>query len=160
MLNLSKKQFHIIYYQVFDQNWIRKKIFLKKYLDAALFDIKIKSKGPDDRIYDRNEDFRSKIARGNSILEYQDNGTSVYKLVIYALRKFTGGLGDEDEFDRKTGEWQKYFLKDINCSKYVISLEKANGEAAHLSCSWINDDFLLCAGSKNVHLVFKNKCKI
>lgn len=142
-------------------NWNQNfEFFFFKYLDACLYDIKIKSRGPDDRIYDRNEDLRAKIARGNSILEYEENGTVVYKLLIYAFRKFTGGLGDEDEFDRKKEEWKKYFLKDINYSKHVISLQKANGEAAHLSCSWINTDFLLCAGSKNVHLVFKNKCKI
>ena len=26
-----------------------------------------------------------------------------------------------------------------------------------MSCAWVNNDFLLCAGSKNVHLCFKNK---
>ena len=101
-----------------------------------------------------------KIARGNTILEYEENGSTKYKLLIYALRKFTGGLGDEDEFDRKTGQWRKYFLKDIKNTKYVISLEKANGQAGHFSCSWVNNDFLMCGGSKNVHLVFKKRCEI
>jgi len=42
------------------------------------------------------------------------NGKKTLDLVIYALRKFTGGLGDEDDFDREENDWQKYFLKDIN----------------------------------------------
>lgn len=90
-------------------------------------------------------------------MEYTVNGRSKYELVIYALRKFTGGLGDEDDMDRKSGEWKKYFLKDTKFISHVTSLHKANGEAAHWSCSWINNEFLVTAGSKNVHLVFKNK---
>ncbi|CAF0716235.1 unnamed protein product [Brachionus calyciflorus] len=146
--------------------WARKTKFIKLVEqdvpsnilnDASLYDIKVQTRGPDDRVFDRNADIRAKIARGNTILEYKENGSTKYKLLIYALRKFTGGLGDEDEFDRKSGEWRKYFLKDIKYTKHVVSLQKANGEAAHFSCSWINNDFLLCAGSKNVHLVFKKR---
>ena len=77
--------------------------------------------------------------------------------MIYGLRKFTGGLGDEDDIDRKSGQWNKYFLTDFKNIKHVIVLQKANGEAAHVSCLWINDNFLICAGSKNVHLVFRKK---
>lgn len=97
------------------------------------------------------------VARGNSILEIDENGKTYYKLVIYALRKFTGGLGDEDDLDRNSNDWKNYFIKDFTSVNQVMSLQKANGEAAHFSCSWLNDEFLLCAGSKNVHLVFKNK---
>ena len=88
------------------------------------------------------------------------DGVKNYDLIVYALRKFTGGLGDEDEIDRSENDWQKYFLKDINKTKYVSALQKANGEAAHVSCRWIENEFLICAGSKNVHLVFKNKSKL
>lgn len=80
-------------------------------------------------------------------------------MIIYALRKFTGGLGDEDDMDRSENDWQKYFLKNISQTKYVSVLQKANGEAAHMSCRWIDNEFLMCAGSKNVHLVFKNTSK-
>lgn len=76
------------------------------------------------------------------------------------MRKFAGGLGDEDEIERSKSDWRKYFLKDIKKTEYVISLEKANGEAAHFSCRWIDNGFLLCAGSKNVHLVFRNESEI
>lgn len=59
--------------------------------------------------------------------------------------------------DRAEQDWKNYFLKDINQTKYVKCLRKANGEAAHLSCRWINNQFIIFAGSKNVHLVFRNK---
>lgn len=75
------------------------------------------------------------------------------------MRKFSGGLGDEDSVDRNKNDWKNYFLKDIEATKYVISLRKANGEAAHMSCRFINDEFVLFVGSKNVHLAFKTKSK-
>ena len=59
--------------------------------------------------------------------------------------------------DRSSGScWKKYFLKDLDQTKYVVSMNKANGEAAHMSCRCINNQFVICTGSKNVHLVFKN----
>lgn len=76
------------------------------------------------------------------------------------MRKFTGGLGDEDDTDINSNDWKNYFIKDYTDIEQVISLQKANGEAAHFSCSIIDNEFLMCAGSKNVHLVFKNKSKI
>ncbi|XP_053402604.1 uncharacterized protein LOC123549145 isoform X2 [Mercenaria mercenaria] len=42
----------------------------------------------------------------------------------------------------------------------VIATNKANGEAAHLSCIEIDGQFILCGGSKNVHLLFRNKSDI
>ena len=62
--------------------------------------------------------------------------------------------------DRNAQDWKKYFLKDISETKYVKSLRKANGEAAHLSCRWIDGQFLFITGSKNVHLVFRNKSNL
>ena len=69
-------------------------------------------RGPDDAIYDKNQDIREKVARGNCILEIlngPDQGTSC---LVYALKKFTGGLGDDD--DREGGDdhaWKRYFAK-------------------------------------------------
>ena len=57
--------------------------------DAAMFDVRVQSRGPDDIVFDQNSDIRAKIARGNCILKQGDQ----YELIIYALRKFTGGLG-------------------------------------------------------------------
>ena len=122
-----------------------------------MHDIKVFSRGPDDKVYDDNSDIRAKVARGNCVLERNVNKNKTYDLVVYALRKFTGGLGDEDELDRNAKDWRKYFVRDLKETKYVASLRKANGEAAHLACRWINDEFCLFAGSKNVHLAFKTK---
>lgn len=77
--------------------------------------------------------------------------------MIFALRKFTGGLGDEDDVDRNKNDWTKYFLNDIQNSKFIVSTQKANGEAAHLSCRWHQNSFLICSGSKNVHLLFRKR---
>ena len=82
-------------------------------------------------------------------------------MLVYALRKFTGGLGDEDDVEREDkNAWRKYFIKDYTDTRHVVSLEKANGEAAHMSCRWLNGAFVVCAGSKNVHLVFKTESTI
>ena len=54
-------------------------------------------------------------------------------------------------------DWKNYFLKDINETKNVLSLNKANGESAHLACRWLDGQFLIFAGSKNVHLAFRDK---
>jgi hypothetical protein len=92
------------------------------------------------------------------VLEYKDEkGRSKFDLIVYALRKFTGGLGDEDEIDRNNQDWKKYFLKDLKQTKRIVAMQKANGEAAHMSCRFLNGQFLIAAGSKNVHLLFKNK---
>lgn len=152
------------------------------FKDATLYDIKVVSRGPDDIVYDRNPAIRAKvinsswkikiwfkiqtffllkIARGNCILEYKPKkGPSEFDLVIYALRKFTGGLGDEDEIDRNNQDWKKYFLKDLDATKRVAAMKKANGEAAHMSCRFIDGKFFVIAGSKNVHLVFQNRSDI
>lgn len=98
-----------------------------------------------------------KIARGNSILEYKVGNRSEYDMIVYALRKFTGGLGDEDDVDRNNKDWKNYFLKDLDETRRVVALQKANGEAAHMSARFINGQFFICAGSKNVHLLFQKK---
>ncbi len=117
-------------------------------------------RGPDDKLYDQKADLRAKIARGNTVLVHTaENGAREYDLVVYALRKFTGGLGDEDEMDRNAKDWRKYFVKNVEETSYVASLKKANGEAAHFACRWIDGQFVIFAGSKNVHLAFRHKSK-
>lgn len=113
-------------------------------------------------MYDQNATLRAKIARGNCVLEQKkpDGKSKSYDLVVYALRKFTGGMGDEDEIDRASNDWEKYFVKDSKHSRYVACLQKANGEAAHLACRYIDNQFCLFAGSKNVHLAFRKKSKL
>jgi hypothetical protein len=54
--------------------------------------------------------------------------------IIFALKKFTGGMGDEDETQPDDNfVWMKYFLKPVASAQKVICTRKANGEAAHLS---------------------------
>ncbi|KAH3768717.1 hypothetical protein DPMN_169934 [Dreissena polymorpha] len=48
-------------------------------------------------------------------------------------------------------------LQPIEETDFVVSTCKANGEAAHLSCIEVDGEYVLCGGSKNVHLLFKNK---
>ena len=71
---------------------------------------------------------REKVARGNTILYMNDTsatsagaghkGSSVtHDNVIFALRKFTGGMGDEDEDQPDSGKtWMNYFLKPLESS--------------------------------------------
>lgn len=126
---------------------------------GVLHDVKVFSRrGPDDEIYDENEELRQKVARGNCFLTLTTPSTTVTYNVIYALKKFTGGLGDDD--DRDKGDdftWKLYFTKPLDDCKLVVSTCKANGEAAHLSALQIGDELYLCAGSKNVHMIFCNK---
>lgn len=82
-------------------------------------------------------------------------GTTV---LVYALKKFTGGLGDDD--DRDKGDdftWKKYFTRPLEDAAQVVATRKANGEAAHFSVRKIGGKFVLCGGSKNVHLLFRTR---
>ena len=69
------------------------------------------------------QELREKVARGNTILYMNDTaaakGTSsvTHDNVIFALRKFTGGMGDEDEDQPDSGKtWMNYFLKPLESS--------------------------------------------
>lgn len=62
------------------------------------------------------------------------NGDPVQDVVIYANRKFTGDIGDEDQTQPESNDqWQKYFLKDQDEACQVVCMKKMNGEAAHFS---------------------------
>ena len=60
------------------------------------------------------------VARGNTFLKLDDGP---WQCVIYALKKFTGGMGDDD--DRGAGGdkliWQRYFTK-VGRQFYVIPM--------------------------------------
>ena len=68
------------------------------------------SHGPDDKIYNNNPDIRDRVARGNTVLEIHNTTAKTvnHDMVIFALRKFTGGLGDEDE-DQPENDLVCYF---------------------------------------------------
>ena len=52
-------------------------------------------------MYNKYEDLRDKVARGNTVLYLNDmqEGKVSYDNLVFALRKFTGGMGDEDDFN-------------------------------------------------------------
>lgn len=129
---------------------------------ASLTDVKVgggKKRVPDDALYNQHGDLREKVARGNTILYLNDkeSGETSHDCLIFALKKFTGGMGDEDEQQPDTNKtWMDYFIAPLNKAEKVVCTMKANGEAAHFSVRWIKDRFIVCAGSKNVHLMARN----
>eukprot|EP00092_Neocalanus_flemingeri_P011904 GFUD01012836.1.p1 GENE.GFUD01012836.1~~GFUD01012836.1.p1 ORF type:complete len:710 (+),score=159.73 GFUD01012836.1:83-2212(+) len=116
--------------------------------------------GPDDKIYNNDEEIRDRVARGNTVLEIHQatSGKTSHDMAVFALKKFTGGMGDEDE-DQPENDlvWQRYFLKPIEEVKKVVCMVKENGEAAHVSVRLIGGKFFFIAGSKNVHLLFQTQ---
>ncbi|XP_060066417.1 uncharacterized protein LOC132546716 [Ylistrum balloti] len=131
---------------------------LPEGIEGELVDVKVFSRGPDDAIYDNNDLIRRKVARGNCFLHLTSGPETGVSCVLQAMKKFTGGLGDDD--DRESGDtfvWQKYFTKSLDDASVVIATRKANGEAAHLSCCMIGGEYVLCGGSKNVHMLFRRK---
>jgi len=132
---------------------------LPSHLSGQLFDAKVDTRGPDDALYNRDTEIRKKVARGNTLLRLRNAASKENSLefVVFALRKFTGGMGDEDENQPEDDTvWKRYFLKPFEESKSIVVLEKENGEAAHLSVRYIEGTFYLIGGSKNVHLIFRN----
>lgn len=57
-------------------------------------------------------------------------------------------------------KYQKYFTQPIENADRVICTRKMNGEAAHFAVRWIENDFYIIAGSKNVHLLFRTRDEI
>lgn len=70
---------------------------------------------PDDAIYAGNEKIRRWIARGNTILTFKKDGETHVSFPLYGMKKFTGGMGDDD--DQEAGgdnvTWKKFFTKNI-----------------------------------------------
>ena len=60
-----------------------------------------------------------------------------HDVVLYATKKFTGGIGDEDEVQPENNDtWKEYSLGDPNRACKIVAMTKQNGEAAHFSCRW------------------------
>ena len=52
------------------------------------------------------------VARGNCFLHIDGGAERGFRLALYGLKKFTGGLGDDDDRDRGDNHtWQRYFTK-------------------------------------------------
>jgi len=129
---------------------------------GTLHDVKVESRGPDDKVYNSNPEIREKIARGNCVLSYTNcnasNDEQTMDMVTFALRKFTGGMGDEDETQPENAHvWQRYFIKPMEEVKEIVVMNKENGEAAHFSARLIGGQFYFICGSKNVHMIFRNQ---
>ncbi|KAG7177617.1 hypothetical protein Hamer_G008261 [Homarus americanus] len=129
-------------------------------ITATLQDIRVSGYGPDDEIYSKNPEVRKMIPRGATLLDMKGR-LSCFDVVIYANKKFTGGIGDEDDEEVENNElWKQYFLEDPDTVSKVICMTKLNGEAAHFSGRYIDGQFYLIAGSKNVHLLFRERGNI
>ncbi|KAK8736795.1 hypothetical protein OTU49_004647, partial [Cherax quadricarinatus] len=119
---------------------------------AILHDIKVNGHGADDEMYNKHAELRKMIPRGATIMEF--NNTK--DVVIYANKKFVGGVGDEDEVQPENNDiWKQYCLEDPDTATKVICMEKLNGEAAHFSVRYIEGLFCLITGSKNVHMLIR-----
>ncbi|CAL4064788.1 unnamed protein product [Meganyctiphanes norvegica] len=129
-------------------------IFPKHYT-GNLYDIKVGGQGPDDRIYNQHASIRKFIPRGTTLMSIDGiNREENLDVVIYAMRKFTGGIGDDDESEPENNEiWRSYCLDDTEKAEKVVAMEKLNGEAAHFSGRFIDDKFYIITGSKNVHMI-------
>ena len=134
---------------------------------GTLHDVKVgsdkKYSGPDDKIYNSSPEIREAVARGNTVLELHHEATQQthHDMVVFALKKFTGGMGDEDEEQPEDDlVWQRYFLGPLDTVSQVVCMTKENGEAAHVSIRRIEDSLYYVAGSKNVHLLFRNRADL
>ncbi|XP_069176458.1 putative leucine-rich repeat-containing protein DDB_G0290503 [Procambarus clarkii] len=77
---------------------------------AILHDIKVNCYGPDDTIYNNDPEVRKNVPRGVTLLEFKGQ----FDLVIFANKKFTGGIGDEDDKQPETNDlWKQYCLEDL-----------------------------------------------
>nr|BDT62895.1 MAG: hypothetical protein [Trachysalambria curvirostris majanivirus] len=125
--------------------------------NATLKDVRIKSRGSDDIIYTNNPKIRRLIPRGLTLININGEDDTV----IYANKKFTGGVGDEDHSQPQNDKiWRQYCIKNPDTAEYIISTEKQNGEAAHFSGRYIDGKFYIITGSKNVHMLIKEKSEI
>ncbi|XP_018014202.1 uncharacterized protein LOC108671217 [Hyalella azteca] len=129
----------------------------------AIKDVKVKCRGPDDKIYAQNPDIQRFVPRGLTLLCYPGDSNDsaagdILDPIIYANRKFTGGIGDEDEEQPNSNEeWKQYFLAVPETASLVVAIEKVNGEAAHFSGRFMDGKFCIFTGSKNVHMLIHNE---
>ncbi|CAL4106987.1 unnamed protein product [Meganyctiphanes norvegica] len=126
-----------------------------KHITGKLYDIKVGGGGPDDKIYNKHADLRRFIPRGTTLMSIKGvSNEETLDVALYATKKFTGGIGDEDESQPETDEiWRSYCLENPDEAEKVVVMEKLNGEAAHLGGRFIDGKFYIITGSKNVHML-------
>ncbi|XP_064082420.1 uncharacterized protein LOC135198610 isoform X2 [Macrobrachium nipponense] len=128
---------------------------------ATLHDMKVNSRHcADDEVYSKNPDVQKMIARGTTTMELQGK-ESWHDVIIYANKKFTGGVGDEDKKQPNNDDtWLEYCLEPLENAVKIICMEKLNGDAVHFSGRYIDGRFYLITGSKNVHMLISEKSDI
>ncbi|CAF0972381.1 unnamed protein product [Rotaria magnacalcarata] len=135
-----------------------------KIIAGEIIDVRISCRGPDDALYDRDEQLRQRLPRGCTLIQcrLQDEAQPRLDFGLFALRKFSGGLGDDDDREDDNQAWLRYFLEHPRTASQIICTKKVNGEACHLSCISLPPDnrLFLIAGSKNVHLCFRSHSDI
>ncbi|CAL4108594.1 unnamed protein product [Meganyctiphanes norvegica] len=126
-----------------------------KHITAKLYDIRVCGRGPDDKIYNQHADLRKFIPRGTTLISIDGiDSEKNLDVVLYANRKFSGGIGDEDESQPESDEiWRTHCLDNPDEADKVVAMEKLNGEAAHFSGRFIDGKFYIITGSKNVHML-------
>ncbi|EDQ86758.1 uncharacterized protein MONBRDRAFT_33624 [Monosiga brevicollis MX1] len=137
---------------------------------AELHDIKVKpvrGYGSDDQVYLDFPEIRERVARGNTILTRRHPKRSHAHFVVQGLHKFTGAKGQDDDdvidneklssVEAAAVNWRRFFIgEDAASARHVICMDKANGEAGHVAVVRTQDAYVLLAGSKNVHLAFRD----
>lgn len=94
------------------------------------------------------------ITKGHCFIEldYNRTGVNTIQCVVRGFKKFTGND------DRDDANWREYFLqKSVNQTKDIVCTSKINGISAHIGSILIYDQIYICAGSQNVHMLFKNE---
>ncbi|XP_042215272.1 uncharacterized protein LOC121861515 isoform X2 [Homarus americanus] len=118
--------------------------------------MKVFTRGPDDLVYSKHQDIREMIPRGVTIMQLNGR-VSQFDVVIHGNKKFSGGIGDEDECQPENNDkWREYCLGNPDTAIKVVCMKKLNGEAAHFSGRYIDGRFYLFVGSKNVHMLIRD----
>ena len=68
-----------------------------KITEGEIIDVRVTCRGPDDKLYDKDEQLRKRLPRGCTLIQCQlkDEGQPRLDFGLFALRKFSGGLGYE-----------------------------------------------------------------
>lgn len=126
----------------------------------ALFDARVDARGcrppTDDAVYGSDPELWRNVSRGNCVCRVTTpSGETESFVAVRSMRKFTGGAGDDDDTagEASSDAWRQFFLADPAACDTVVSMDKVNGEAAHLACRIVDGQAAVFVGSKNVHLV-------
>ncbi len=147
-------------YVLFDLTRISKDI-INEDEEYELIDITVKppkstNRILDDDIYDLFPVVRQYIPRSLCIFTSVTNPQSRCEIVIFGMKKFNGGPGDDDDVKATDEEnldsrHEHYFTQPFDECIKLIDTSKENGGASHLGqVRFLNNDKLYM-DSKNVH---------